>query len=308
MRTVFAAIVVVTIGCASKDDAHETEILDADAFDLGPADLGDVFGLDENGCMPGMYFHALDVEPSTSIAQIDTATTPPTPAKVIYTAKVSCEGPGVDVTTEAHFALEDAPLGTFEGNALTSSSSIPDIVGPGATTTLVHATARGFTGLAALTIVQYRATGEHRDLFFQIPYLVAASPTHQPLVANVTTIDDVTVKIASDPHNPASPDGKRYDATTFLSAVRAMDEGSAKDGCTANAAKDTDGDGVLDTFVGPIDGSICFEAAPTVNHTIATKALATTLVADVLIVATPSGTALDVRNIVLMVPGTNLRP
>ena len=48
--------------------------------------------------------------------------------------------------------------------------------------------------------------------------------------------------------------GRKVEAETLLQSkmadrLRAMDEGSPKDGCPAHAAKDTDGDGFKDTFL-----------------------------------------------------------
>jgi len=293
-------LLIAAMGCGTKDDTPEVGSLDSG---VGvPDSVYPDLSLDPNGCLPGFYPHLLDVAPSTAITQIDTATSPPTPGTVVFTARIDCEGPGVDVSAEAAFSLADPPLGTFESNVFTSKTSLPDVTGLGAATTMVHATARGFSGTATVTVVELRASGEHRDLFFQIPYLNPAAPVHQVLVANVSSSDDVTTRIASDPHNPTGPDGKPYDATAFLAPIRAMDEGSVKDGCAGHAAKDTDADGVLDAFAGPIDGRLCFQVTPNLNRMIAIKPLPTTLVDSIVLETSPSGSALDLRSVILIVP------
>lgn len=72
---------------------------------------------------------------------------------------------------------------------------------------------------------------------------------------------DVTAKPSNDPKN-----AKNVDATKFIKALRAMDEGDAAAGCPKGTAKDTNGDGIKDTFVAVKVGTpVCFEVIPNEN-------------------------------------------
>jgi hypothetical protein len=71
---------------------------------------------------------------------------------------------------------------------------------------------------------------------------------------------------------------------------------------------DTNGDGVLDTFVGPILGPICFEVTARTNRTIAMKAFATAVVGYVVVETAPDASALDLRGVLLLVPGRDPTP
>lgn len=69
-------------------------------------------------------------------------------------------------------------------------------------------------------------------------------------------------------NDPANPNG--VDATKFIRALRAIDEGNAAAGCPPREAKDSDGDGIKDTFVKVVVGTkVCFEVIPATNTTVA---------------------------------------
>ena len=69
---------------------------------------------------------------------------------------------------------------------------------------------------------------------------------------------DVTVIPRNDPAN-----ANAVDATKFIKALRAKDEGDPSQGCPAHPAKDTNGDGVKDTFTAVTVGTpVCFEVIP----------------------------------------------
>jgi hypothetical protein len=77
----------------------------------------------------------------------------------------------------------------------------------------------------------------------------------------VGSIFDVKAVASNDPKNPGG-----VDATKFIHALRAMDEGNPAAGCPANPAKDSDGDGIKDTFINLVSGTpVCFEIIPEKN-------------------------------------------
>ena len=115
---------------------------------------------------------------------------------------------------------------------------------------------------------------------------------------SVGTIFDVTAVASND---PANPDG--VDATRFIGAIRAMDEGSAADGCSARAAVDTDGDGIKDTFTGVVVGSpVCFEVVPKVNDTVTPRPTPQFFDAFIDVLGMPGAVKLDRRTVIFEVP------
>jgi hypothetical protein len=109
---------------------------------------------------------------------------------------------------------------------------------------------------------------------------------------------DVTAVAANDPTNA---DG--VDATKFIKALRAMDEGDAAQGCPAHAAKDTDGDGVKDTFISVVVGTpVCFEILPKINDTVPPKSSAQFFNAFIDVLGMPGAVKLDRRTVLFLVP------
>jgi hypothetical protein len=116
---------------------------------------------------------------------------------------------------------------------------------------------------------------------------------------SVGSVFDVTAKPSND---PANPDG--VDATQFIKALRAMDEGDATSGCPAAAAKDTDGDGINDTFTAVKVGSpVCFEVLPKSNTTVKPKDKAQFFNAFIDVLGMPGSVKLDRRAVLFLVPG-----
>jgi hypothetical protein len=114
---------------------------------------------------------------------------------------------------------------------------------------------------------------------------------------------DVTAVVSNDPTNAPGPDGKTIDATRFVDHLRAMDEGSPKDGCPAHAAKDTDGDGFKDTFPAtPIGDAVCFEIVPKMNNFVPARAAPQTFQAFVDLIGMPGAIELGQRTILFLVP------
>ncbi|GAC1353386.1 MAG: hypothetical protein NVSMB47_05400 [Polyangiales bacterium] len=111
---------------------------------------------------------------------------------------------------------------------------------------------------------------------------------------------DVTAVAANDPANADA-----VDATKFIKALRAMDEGSAKspDDCPPHAAKDTNGDGIKDTFVTVVVGTpVCFEILPQENTTVHPKTVAQFFNAFIDVLGMPGSVKLDRRNVLFLVP------
>jgi hypothetical protein len=109
---------------------------------------------------------------------------------------------------------------------------------------------------------------------------------------------DVTAVASNDPTNP-----DKVDATKFIKALRAMDEGSPGDKCPAHAAKDTNGDGVKDTFISVVVGTpVCFEVLPQMNTTVPPKPAAQFFNAFIDVLGMPGSVKLDRRTVLFLVP------
>jgi hypothetical protein len=120
---------------------------------------------------------------------------------------------------------------------------------------------------------------------------------------SVGTEVDVVAVASNDDTNAPGADGRPVDATKFIGALRAMDEGDVANGCVAHAAKDTDGDGMKDTFVDVVVGThVCFEVVPRMNDSVEPKAYAQTFYAFVDLLGVPGRITLDRRRIEFIVP------
>lgn len=117
----------------------------------------------------------IEVDPKNTTIFIDSATTPETPGTVTY--KVTRGGK--DLTADATFAIEDPVLGSFGGATFTSALALPS--GKMGVSALVEATTPEGKGLARLTIVKLRKTGNQRDFFFIVPYQLAPTPQNDVL-------------------------------------------------------------------------------------------------------------------------------
>jgi hypothetical protein len=118
---------------------------------------------------------------------------------------------------------------------------------------------------------------------------------------------DVTAVPSNDPKNAVGDDGKVVDATKFIKALRAMDEGDAKNMCPAHVAKDTNGDGIKDTFTAVVVGTpVCFEVLPQMNTTVKPKASAQFFNAFIDVLGMPGSVKLDLRTVLFLVPPRDL--
>lgn len=120
---------------------------------------------------------------------------------------------------------------------------------------------------------------------------------------SVGSLFDVTAIPRNDPAN-VDAGGTPVDAPkAFIKNIRAMDEGSAKDGCPPHSAKDTDGDGVKDTFIGVNVGTpVCFEVNPKQNDTVPASTNVQFFNAYIDVVGVPGSIKLDTRQVIFLVP------
>jgi hypothetical protein len=109
---------------------------------------------------------------------------------------------------------------------------------------------------------------------------------------------DVKATASNDPKN-----AKGVDATKFIKALRAMDEGNPANGCPAAAAKDSDGDGIKDTFLAVKAGTpVCFEVIPATNTTVPPELDPQFFNAFVDVIAVQGNLHLDKRSVLFLVP------
>ena len=99
------------------------------------------------------------------------------------------------------------------------------------------------------------------------------------------------------------------DATKFIKSLRAMDEGDATEKCAALGAskvKDTNGDGVADTFIqitAAASNRVCFEVLPKMNDFVAPTNVAQIFRAFIDVVGMPGAVNLgDRRQVLFLVP------
>ncbi|MDB4946746.1 MAG: hypothetical protein JWP97_6280 [Labilithrix sp.] len=116
----------------------------------------------------------------------------------------------------------------------------------------------------------------------------------------VGTTFDVKAQAANDPKNAGG-----VDATKFIKALRAMDEGSPANGCPAAAAKDSDGDGIKDTFLAVKAGTpVCFEVIANTNTTVPSTIDPQFFNAYIDVMGLPGNLKLDTRSVLFLVPPT----
>jgi hypothetical protein len=114
----------------------------------------------------------------------------------------------------------------------------------------------------------------------------------------VGSVYDVTVRPKNDPTNTAG-----MDATKFIKAMRAKDEGDPAENCPAHPAKDTNGDGIKDTFIAVTVGTrVCFEVIAEMNTTVQGQAQALYPRADLEVLGVPGDIKLDNRKVLFLVP------
>jgi len=114
---------------------------------------------------------------------------------------------------------------------------------------------------------------------------------------------DVTAIPSNDPANPPDGKGAPVDATKFIKSIRAMEEGDATSGCPSHAAKDTDADGVKDTFISVTVGTpVCFEVNAKMNDFVEPIPTPQFFNAFIDVVGMPGSVKLDRRAVLFLVP------
>jgi hypothetical protein len=109
---------------------------------------------------------------------------------------------------------------------------------------------------------------------------------------------DVKAIPSNDPKN-----AKAVDATKFIKALRAMDEGNPANNCPAAPAKDSDGDGIKDTFIAVKAGTpVCFEVIPAKNTIVSPELDPQFFNAFVDVIAVQGNLHLDKRSVLFLVP------
>ncbi len=109
---------------------------------------------------------------------------------------------------------------------------------------------------------------------------------------------DVTATPSNDPKNPNG-----VDATKFIKALRAMDEGNPANGCPAAPAKDSNGDGIKDTFLAVKAGTpVCFEVIPAMNNGVMPTSDPQFFNAFIDVIAVQGDLHLDKRSVLFLVP------
>lgn len=109
---------------------------------------------------------------------------------------------------------------------------------------------------------------------------------------------DVKANAANDPKN-----ANGVDATKFIKALRAMDEGNPAEGCPAAPAKDSDGDGIKDTFLAVKAGTpVCFEVIPAKNTFVEPAIDPQFFNAFIEVMAVQGNLKLDNRSVLFLVP------
>jgi len=115
---------------------------------------------------------------------------------------------------------------------------------------------------------------------------------------SVGSVFDMTAVAYDDPTNPGG-----VDATKFIKALRAVDEGDASKGCEARAAKDTDGDGVKDTFTSvPVGTHVCFEVIPKTNDSVVPTDVKQFFHATIVVLGMPGSIVLESKSALFIVP------
>lgn len=281
---VVVAFAACSSACTVRNDVPSNHS-SAPAFDAGGLDSTieyDGGGLDVCGSTS-----TLTLQPSEVRVLMDLSV--PTVARTVTfsTWTDDCVGAFRDATPITTFSLGDPTVGTFAGHVF---YAVSDLGRTGAQTTITAA-ALGRTAVGSISLVQFRSTGDRSDAI--LGWSGCGGPTHSAVIkVAVGAPTDVTTSLRPEPTSP-------IDATTLVQSVRAMSEGSATKGCSAAATKDTNGDGIADTFVAATATSVCFEVK------FITAGLPSSLFgwASLDIVDARTGSTIDRRSIVVSVEG-----
>ena len=206
---------------------------------------------------------------------LDTAKNPVVPATQVYSAKLD----GADATSTTSFSLSESGYGSFSGVTFVSALTLPGLAVAG--TTRVLGASAGAQASTSLTLIALKVTGNNPDAFAVLPYLGAATSKKTIVKFIPSLAADFHVALANDASNGS------VDASLLVASLVPMDQGDAGLGCSAQTAKDTNADGVPDTFVGVASGTpLCFgllfkdNALVPVKATVQVLQLVATLIAE----------------------------
>jgi len=149
--------------------------------DGGPT--GDGGGQYDVGPLPH-ELASITIDPTNPLLEVDLNT----PATQAFTATGHFrDNTEEDLTTQVTWSSSNAALGDFNGATL----EIPGIASAGAWVTRIEATRNGIKGIAQLTVVAYRKSGDQTDFFFVLPYQDPAGNQDKPLDfhTNVQSLD-----------------------------------------------------------------------------------------------------------------------
>jgi len=189
-------VALFALGCSAGGNSKNG---DPENLDTGGEDSNNIFDVALDGVTDGPILSDLTVTPSNETIYIDTAAgIPGVPATLTYKVVLNKDdGTKEDVSTTATLTIDDPTLGTFAKNVFTSVDTLPGTGKVIGVTTKVHASTGTKNGLANLTIVQLRKSGDKRDFFFLEPYNGAPSPSKDILKFG-TNIKQVDVAVVMD--------------------------------------------------------------------------------------------------------------
>ena len=234
----------------------------------------------------------LTLAPANTVLVIDAAKG--SGATATYAATLA----SVDVTSKTTFTVPST-YGSFTGAIFTSALTLPGLAVSG--TTKVDATTTGGSGSTKLSLIRLAASGTDAKPFVILPYGQAAKSLKT--VVKVTPVfasaKDVVLALSNSPSNGAN------DATKLVVAVAALAPGEASLGCPAHTAKDTDADGILDTFFSVTSGTpLCWEVTFKDNASVAAQPDITTLVLDAVATGQPNNVKVPSVPVYAFVPPT----
>ncbi len=212
---VAAVSVAIFAACGSSKD------LDARGSTTSPTQgkpSADGGGTDEGFGGDGSGSGNVTLDPLEATVFLDQATSPPTPASLVYRVMLA----GQDIASRATFSVKDTEVGSFNGATFTSvSPSLPGVIGR--TTTVRAETDKG-VALGSLTVVSLRKTGPSRDFYFFVPYKLDPSPK-QDVLKFSTNIKQADVAFSID--TTKSMDGSINDIKAALQTTLLPDLQSA---------------------------------------------------------------------------------
>jgi hypothetical protein len=116
----------------------------------------------------------LSVTPTNPIVQLDLNTTG---SQVFVVDGLYEDGTTEDLTSQATLTVVNLVVGTMTGATL----AIPAFNSTQANTSLIKASALGFTAQAQITVAAYRSSGPKQDFFFVLPYQDSSGAQTKPL-------------------------------------------------------------------------------------------------------------------------------